>query len=135
VGSWFSPIPYKSGFQGKDAMQPPDEDRVRTRAQQIWEAEGKPEGRSKAHWEMARDQLAIEQHDLNVMANLVTGESRFAPEVDKLDPIFAADEAIGDSGTKTQAGEAPDGDRASAGSSRSYYISHEFFSTNKTYTV
>jgi hypothetical protein len=135
VGSWFSPIPYKSGFQGKDAMQPPDEDRVRTRAQQIWEAEGKPEGRSKAHWEMARDQLAVEQHNPNVMANLVAGGSQFAPKLHKLDSIFAADGAFGGSGTKTPAGEAPDGDHALARSSRSHYIDHEFFSTNKTYTV
>jgi hypothetical protein len=135
VGGWFSPIPYTSGFKGKDAMQPPDEDRIRTRAQQIWEAEGKPEGRSKAHWEMARDQLAIEQPSPNVMANLIIGGSQFASKEHKLEPIITADKKSGDSGTNAQAGEAPDGDHSSSRGSKSHFISHEFFSTNKTYTV
>ncbi len=36
------------------------EQRIRERAYRIWLEEGRPEGRAKAHWDMARDLLAIE---------------------------------------------------------------------------
>jgi hypothetical protein len=35
-------------------------ERVRRRAYQIWLEEGRPEGREAAHWEMARELVAIE---------------------------------------------------------------------------
>lgn len=37
-----------------------DKDRIRRRAYQIWLEEGRPEGREAAHWEMARELVAIE---------------------------------------------------------------------------
>jgi Protein of unknown function (DUF2934) len=35
----------------------PDEHRIRLRAYEIWEAEGRPEGRAKEHWIRARWEL------------------------------------------------------------------------------
>ena len=37
-----------------------DEDRIRQRAHQIWEAEGKPHGRDREHWERASREIAAE---------------------------------------------------------------------------
>jgi hypothetical protein len=36
--------------------------RVRERAYRIWEDEGHPDGRADAHWEMARELVAIEEN-------------------------------------------------------------------------
>jgi hypothetical protein len=36
------------------------EARIRARAHQIWEEEGRPEGQEHAHWEKARTLIAIE---------------------------------------------------------------------------
>lgn len=37
------------------------EQRVRERAHQIWEAEGRPHGRHEEHWRLAREQIAGEE--------------------------------------------------------------------------
>ncbi|MBM3605719.1 MAG: DUF2934 domain-containing protein [Alphaproteobacteria bacterium] len=37
-----------------------DSDRIRERAHQIWEAEGRPEGREAEHWAQAQDELRRE---------------------------------------------------------------------------
>lgn len=37
-----------------------DEDRVRQRAHEIWEREGRPEGRHEEHWRQAMAQVAAE---------------------------------------------------------------------------
>lgn len=37
---------------------------IREKAYQIWEAEGFPEGRAEAHWELARHALAEKRHAL-----------------------------------------------------------------------
>jgi hypothetical protein len=39
------------------------EARIRARAHQIWEEEGRPEGREAEHWEKARILVAIEDDD------------------------------------------------------------------------
>jgi hypothetical protein len=39
---------------------PPDLERIRTRAYQIWEQEGRPHGRDREHWHEAERQLAVE---------------------------------------------------------------------------
>jgi len=39
------------------------EERIRERAFHIWEREGCPEGRADDHWQMARQELAIEDAD------------------------------------------------------------------------
>ncbi len=38
------------------------EDRIRARAHQIWEEEGRPHGREEAHWDMAAEQVAIQDN-------------------------------------------------------------------------
>ena len=43
-------------------MQQIDEERIRERAKAIWEREGKPDGRADAHWEMAQEEIAIEDN-------------------------------------------------------------------------
>jgi DUF2934 family protein len=39
----------------------PDEDRIRRRAQAIWEREGRPEGRQQEHWAQARREIEAEE--------------------------------------------------------------------------
>ena len=34
--------------------------RIRERAHKLWQEEGSPEGRAEAHWEQAREMIAIE---------------------------------------------------------------------------
>lgn len=41
---------------------PEIEARIRAKAERIWEQEGRPEGRADAHWEMARELVAIEEN-------------------------------------------------------------------------
>ncbi|RIY03241.1 DUF2934 domain-containing protein [Aureimonas flava] len=36
-----------------------DEDRVRRKAHEIWESEGRPDGRSDSHWQQAREIVAL----------------------------------------------------------------------------
>lgn len=38
------------------------EKRIRDRAYKLWEEEGRPEGRQEAHWQMAREIVAIEDN-------------------------------------------------------------------------
>ena len=37
-----------------------DEDRIRAKAHELWEAEGRPHGRDSLHWEQAREIIAIQ---------------------------------------------------------------------------
>ncbi|MCR6631579.1 MAG: DUF2934 domain-containing protein [Magnetospirillum sp.] len=44
-------------------QRPPPEitdDMIRARAHHIWEREGRPDGRAEDHWQMARNELAIQ---------------------------------------------------------------------------
>lgn len=40
-----------------------DEDRVRRRAHEIWEREGRPEGRQEEHWQRAMEEISAETGD------------------------------------------------------------------------
>ena len=42
------------------AASDPDEERIRRKAYELWLAEGRPEGRDRDHWELARELIAIE---------------------------------------------------------------------------
>ena len=46
--------------EGQHDNRDPDEDRIREKAYHLWVAEGRPEGREKDHWELARELVAIE---------------------------------------------------------------------------
>jgi hypothetical protein len=48
--------PTEAGTQAHD----PDEERIRRKAYELWLAEGRPEGRDRDHWELARELIAIE---------------------------------------------------------------------------
>lgn len=37
-----------------------DEERIRAKAYELWQAEGEPHGRAEAHWTMAREMVATE---------------------------------------------------------------------------
>jgi hypothetical protein len=37
------------------------EERVKQRAQEIWEREGRPEGREQQHWYQALEEIAVEE--------------------------------------------------------------------------
>lgn len=39
----------------------PDENSIRERAYRIWQREGCPEGRDHIHWQMAVEELAVEE--------------------------------------------------------------------------
>lgn len=41
-------------------MLPDQDERIRRRAYEIWEREGRPDGREAEHWRMARDEIATE---------------------------------------------------------------------------
>lgn len=49
-----------------------EEQRIRERAHAIWEAEGRPEGRDREHWQRACRELGI---------NVVAGEGRAGPNL------------------------------------------------------
>jgi hypothetical protein len=41
----------------KEAKHMTDDQRIRERAHQIWEAKGRPEGQDAEHWAQARDEV------------------------------------------------------------------------------
>jgi hypothetical protein len=85
-----------------------DEDRIRARARQIWEREGTPDGRAEAHWEMAREEIAIEDNQsLALLPNPAADGKEFAADGDEAEPVTAAEEAFGDSGPSAQGEQAP----------------------------
>jgi hypothetical protein len=84
-----------------------DEDRIRARARHIWEREGKPDGRADIHWEMAREEIAIEDNQsLTLLPNPLANGEAFADAAADAEPLTAAEEAFGDSGPSAQ-GEKP----------------------------
>ena len=65
------------------SMEPMDQDRVRARAHQIWEEEGRPEGRADAHWAIASEELAIEGHHVpDVMPGKAASENKLLSKRD-----------------------------------------------------
>lgn len=46
------------------------EQRVRERAYQIWEGEGRPEGKSDEHWRRAQAEIAAEESAADLEARL-----------------------------------------------------------------
>lgn len=68
--------------KGENAM---DENRIRQRAYEIWEQEGRPEGRHAEHWEQAcreceRDDASNLGRAARDMGNIESGERRGAEE-------------------------------------------------------
>jgi hypothetical protein len=61
-----------------------DEERVRRRAHEIWEREGRPEGRHDQHWQQAKDELAVEDGESLSVAGEEDPEPSILPPVGML---------------------------------------------------
>ncbi|HEX6978268.1 MAG TPA: DUF2934 domain-containing protein [Alphaproteobacteria bacterium] len=61
-------------------MPPPDDDRIRRRAYEIWEREGRPLGRHDEHWRMAEEELAGEERRLETQTVPATRVAKPAVE-------------------------------------------------------
>jgi hypothetical protein len=53
---------------------------VRERAYLIWDREGRPEGRAGAHWQMAKDELALERSLASADPPLVSAAPDLSPD-------------------------------------------------------
>ena len=74
-----------------------EDDEIRARAYLIWEREGKPRGREKENWDMAREEIAIERNQrLATLPNPIAQGKFYADPADEAEPITAAEESFGD---------------------------------------
>lgn len=73
-----------------------NDDKIRARAYQLWEEEGRPEGRAEQHWFTARESVAIEEGQASTYLPIDSG---LGPE-----PIEAL-ENTGEFPTLTDQGE------------------------------
>jgi len=69
-------------------MHHPDQDLIRARAHQIWEREGRPEGRHIEHWEMASAEIAAEAKPTKKPASLAKARASKAAKTAK--PVLVA---------------------------------------------
>jgi hypothetical protein len=82
------------------------ESRIRERAHLLWEREGRPEGREAAHWDMAKEQVAIEDNQRNITKpNPVANGQVYADRPGTVEPLEAVENA-GEFPTLTDQGEA-----------------------------
>ena len=72
------------------AVEPTREERIRDKAHELWESEGKPEGQHERHWQAARQ--AIEEAE-GTEHQLDEG-SIWRPEADGLNPIQGSSDAL-----------------------------------------
>ncbi len=79
-------------------IQDPDEDRIRRKAHELWEAEGHPHGRDRAHWEQAREIIAIEDSMASTLLPRDTGAR------EPVEPALAVN-TLGDLPNLTDQGE------------------------------
>lgn len=79
--------------------------RIRERAYQLWEEEGRPEGRAEANWDQASELLAIEenQHTATLPNPVAQGGDR-ATTPEPVEPLEAVENA-GEFPTLTDQGE------------------------------
>src|ERR1700759_5726783 len=114
-------------------MQPADEDRIRARAHQIWEETGRPDGRAAEHWEMAVNEIAIDEQRTARVHLAAPGQ--FTDQASAVKPVVIANEAIQGPTANPHTGERPGCDRSSPKDSKSSYVNADVFSTDKTYSV
>ncbi|HZS63152.1 MAG TPA: DUF2934 domain-containing protein [Xanthobacteraceae bacterium] len=79
------------------------DERVKQRAYQLWEEEGRPDGRAESHWEKARELVAIEDNQ-DLATRPVPKPDAVGPYGEPIEPIEAAENA-GDFPTLTDQGE------------------------------
>lgn len=72
------------------------DDKIRARAYQLWEEEGRPEGRADQHWFSARESLAVEENNESALLPADSGTDA--------EPIEAIENA-GEFPTLTDQGE------------------------------
>ncbi len=63
----------------------PDDERIRRKAHELWEADGRPHGRDQDHWIQAREIIAIEDSQGDTLLPRDTGAE---------EPVEDADEAL-----------------------------------------
>jgi hypothetical protein len=81
------------------------EQRIREHAYRIWLEEGRPSGREEAHWDMARELVAIEDNQRDATKpNPVATEGEEAIHPEPVEPIEAV-ESLGDLPGRTDQGE------------------------------
>jgi hypothetical protein len=77
-------------FKPDPLSDPETEARIRAKAQKIWEEEGCPPNRAAAHWEMARELVAIEDNQrLATKPNPVAGGAVVAVTDEPVEPEIA----------------------------------------------
>ena len=79
-----------------------DEERIRDRAYRLWLEEGQPDGKARAHWELASELIAIEDSQKSTLKPIETGET--GPTGEPVEPILAV-ENEGEFPTLTDQGE------------------------------
>jgi hypothetical protein len=68
------------------------EARIQVRAHELWEREGSPEGRADAHWDMAKEQIAIEDNQQNLtLPNPVAEGHEYADGTEGAEPLLAVE--------------------------------------------
>jgi hypothetical protein len=82
--------------------------RIREHAHRIWIEEGRPSRREDAHWEMARELVAIEDNQRDTTRpNPVATEGEEATHTEPAEPIEAV-ESLGDLPGRTDQAGRPD---------------------------
>lgn len=67
------------------------EKRVQQRAYEIWERDGRPEGRDADHWALAKEEIAIEDNQsLALMPNPSQGADDTVVHPEPVEPLLAA---------------------------------------------
>jgi hypothetical protein len=66
------------------------EERIRKRAHQIWEREGRPENRSDDHWALASEEIAIEDnYRQTLLPNPAGGPEATALRTEPIEPALS----------------------------------------------
>ena len=86
-------------------------ERIRRRAYQLWDQEGRPEGRADVHWDQAAELVAIEEN--HRLALQPAGGEQLGPSGEPIEPIEAVENA-GEFPTMTDQGEQLIPDRKNA---------------------
>jgi hypothetical protein len=77
--------------------------KIRAKAYELWVAEGRPEGRADAHWDMATELVAIEDNHMSTLKP-VTPLPSGSPIGEPVEPLLAV-ENTGEFPTLTDQGE------------------------------
>jgi hypothetical protein len=82
------------------------EKRVQQRAYEIWEREGRPEGREADHWALAMEEVAIEDNQSQtLMPNPSQGGDDTVVHSEPVEPLLAAESLGEDAGGPTNESE------------------------------